>query len=72
LQSTVLADVAGGLGVTPMQTALAWLLQRARNILLIPGTASLAHLRENLAAASVELPSPIMATLDQIALAARA
>ncbi|HTC17234.1 MAG TPA: aldo/keto reductase family oxidoreductase [Steroidobacteraceae bacterium] len=72
LQSTVLADVAGGLGVTPMQTALAWLLQRARNILLIPGTASLAHLRENLAAASVELPSPIMATLDQIAIAARA
>jgi pyridoxine 4-dehydrogenase len=72
LQSTVLADVARGLGVTPMQTALAWLLQRARNILLIPGTASLAHLRENLAAASVELPSPIMATLDQIAIAARA
>jgi pyridoxine 4-dehydrogenase len=71
LQSTVLADVARGLGVTPMQTALAWLLQRARNILLIPGTASLAHLRENLAAASVELPSPIMATLDQIAIAAR-
>jgi pyridoxine 4-dehydrogenase len=72
LQSTVLADVARGLGVTPMQTALAWLLQRARNILLIPGTASPAHLRENLAAASVELPSPIMATLDQIAIAARA
>jgi pyridoxine 4-dehydrogenase len=72
LQSTVLADVARGLGVTPMQTALAWLLQRARNILLIPGTASLAHLRENLAAASVELPSPIMATLDQVAIAARA
>jgi aryl-alcohol dehydrogenase-like predicted oxidoreductase len=72
LQSTGLADVARGLGVTPMQTALAWLLQRARNILLIPGTASLAHLRENLAAASVELPSPIMATLDQIAIAARA
>jgi pyridoxine 4-dehydrogenase len=72
LQSTVLADVARGLGVTPMQTALAWLLQRARNILLIPGTASLAHLRENLAAASMELPTPIMATLDQIAIAARA
>jgi pyridoxine 4-dehydrogenase len=72
LQSTGLADVARGLGVTPMQTALAWLLQRARNILLIPGTASLAHLRENLAAASVELPSPIMATLDQVAIAARA
>jgi pyridoxine 4-dehydrogenase len=72
LQSTGLADVARGLGVTPMQTALAWLLQRARNILLIPGTASLAHLRENLAAASMELPTPIMATLDQIAIAARA
>ena len=53
LQSTTLSDVAGRLGATPMQVALAWLLQRAPNILLIPGTSSLVHLRENLAAAEL-------------------
>ena len=70
LQSTTLSDVAGALGVTPMQVALAWLLQRAPNILLIPGTASLNHLRENLAAASLALPNAAVATLDRIGRAA--
>ncbi|HXP64204.1 MAG TPA: aldo/keto reductase family oxidoreductase [Steroidobacteraceae bacterium] len=68
LQSTALSDVARGLGATPMQTALAWLLQRSPNILLIPGTASLGHLRENLAAANLRLPSDAVGILDQIAL----
>ena len=67
LQSRSLSDVAERLGVTPMQAALAWLLQRAPNILLIPGTSSLQHLRENLAAANHELPSDAVAALDQIA-----
>jgi pyridoxine 4-dehydrogenase len=67
LQSTALSDVAKQLGVTPMQTALAWLLQRAPNILLIPGTSSVGHLRENLAAANLELPSEMVTVLDQIA-----
>jgi pyridoxine 4-dehydrogenase len=67
LQSTVLSDVAKGLGATPMQVALAWLLHRSPNILLIPGTSSLEHLRENLAAADLELPSGTVAALDQIA-----
>jgi pyridoxine 4-dehydrogenase len=66
LQSTELSDVAKALGVTPMQVALAWLLQRAPNILLIPGTSSVKHLRENLAAARLELPSDAVAALDQI------
>jgi aryl-alcohol dehydrogenase-like predicted oxidoreductase len=66
LQSTALSDVAKSLGVTPMQVALAWLLQRAPNILLIPGTASLGHLRENLAAAELKLSSAAVATLDQV------
>jgi aryl-alcohol dehydrogenase-like predicted oxidoreductase len=66
LQSTELSDVAKALGVTPMQVALAWLLQRAPNILLIPGTSSLNHLRENLAAAQLELPSAALTALDQI------
>ena len=70
LQSTVLSDVAKSLGVTPMQAALAWLLRRAPNILLIPGTASLNHLRENLAVADLELPSVAVAALDQIGRAA--
>jgi pyridoxine 4-dehydrogenase len=70
LQSTALADVAKSLGVTPMQVALAWLLQRAPNILLIPGTASLEHLRENLAAAELELPRAAVAALDQVGRAA--
>ncbi|MFO1046364.1 MAG: aldo/keto reductase family oxidoreductase [Geminicoccaceae bacterium] len=67
LQSTVLNEVAAGLGATPMQVALAWLLRRAPNILLIPGTSSLAHLRENLAAAELALPAEALAHLDAIA-----
>lgn len=67
LQSSVLSDVAKGLGATPMQVALAWLLRRAPNILLIPGTSSVDHLRENLAAADLELTKSAMAALDRIA-----
>jgi aryl-alcohol dehydrogenase-like predicted oxidoreductase len=67
LQSTALSDVAERLGATPMQVALAWLLQRAPNILLIPGTSSVEHLRENLAAAGLELPGDAVAVLDRIA-----
>ena len=67
LQSTALNDVAERLGVTPMQSALAWLLQRAPNILLIPGTSSLDHLRENLAAAELELPSDELKVLNGVA-----
>ena len=67
LQSAVLSDVAAGLGVTPMQAALAWLLRRSPNILLIPGTASRAHLRENLAVADIDLPDAAAAALDAIA-----
>jgi len=66
LQSTALSDVAARLGATPMQVALAWLLRRAPNILLIPGTSSLQHLRENLAAANLKLPPAEVAVLDQI------
>ncbi|SCK30517.1 Predicted oxidoreductase [Variovorax sp. HW608] len=65
LQSSELSDVAGRLDATPMQVALAWLLRRAPNILLIPGTSSVAHLRENLAA-SIELPADVIATLDRL------
>lgn len=64
LQSTILSDVAARLRATPMQVALAWLLKRAPNILLIPGTSSVAHLRENLAAAELDLPTAIMGELD--------
>ncbi len=67
LQSTALSDVAKRLGATPMQVALAWLLRRAPNILLIPGTSSVGHLRENLAAADLVLPDDAMGALDQIA-----
>jgi pyridoxine 4-dehydrogenase len=67
LQSSVLDRVAGSLQVTPMQVALAWLLQRSPNILLIPGTSSIKHLRENLAAAALELPSATIAELNAIA-----
>ena len=67
LQSSVLSDVAARLGAAPMQVALAWLLRRAANILLIPGTASLAHLLENLAAAALVLPDEAMAALDGVA-----
>jgi pyridoxine 4-dehydrogenase len=67
LQSTILSKVAARLGKTPMQVALAWLLHRAPNILLIPGTSSLAHLRENLAVAEIELPADVVAELDGVA-----
>lgn len=67
LQSSTLSDVAGRLGATPMQVALAWLLRRAPNILLIPGTSSVAHLRENLAASQVTLSPQILAELGGIA-----
>jgi pyridoxine 4-dehydrogenase len=70
LQSTALNDVARRLSSTPMQVALAWLLQRAPNILLIPGTSSVEHLRENLAAASLELPPDMLSALDDIATSA--
>ena len=66
LQSDQLAHAAAELGATPMQVALAWLLQRAPNILLIPGTSSLAHLEENLAAADLVLPPGIVRKLDAI------
>ena len=66
LQSGVLDDVAARLGATPMQVALAWLLQRSGNILLIPGTKSVGHLRENLAVAEMELPADVVAELDGI------
>jgi len=59
-------DVAARLGATPMQVALAWLLHRAPNILLIPGTSSLAHLHENLAAAQLSLPQQVLARLDAV------
>ena len=67
LQSSVLDRVAGSLQVTPMQVALAWLLQRSPNILLIPGTSSINHLRENLGAAALGLPSDTIAELNAIA-----
>ena len=70
LQSAELANVATELGATPMQTALAWLIRRAPNILLIPGTSSRTHLRENLAAARLELPEAALARLDAIGSAA--
>lgn len=70
LQSSTLSDVAARLGATPMQVALAWLLHRAPNILLIPGTSSVAHLRENLAAAELALPADALRELDGVAMAA--
>lgn len=66
LQSSALDAAATSLEVTPMQVALAWLLQRSPNILLIPGTSSRAHLRENLQAATLTLPSRVIADLDSI------
>jgi pyridoxine 4-dehydrogenase len=66
LQSDELSSVAAEIGVTPMQVALAWLLQRSPNILLIPGTSSLAHLRENLAAAELTLSEQVLEQLDSI------
>jgi len=67
LQAAALDDAARQLGATPMQVALAWLLHRAPNVLLIPGTSSLAHLRENLASAQLELPDDLLQTLDGVA-----
>jgi aryl-alcohol dehydrogenase-like predicted oxidoreductase len=67
LQSTALDDAAKSLGATPIQIALAWLLQRSPNILLIPGTSSVQHLRENLQAATLTLPSNTLAKLNTIA-----
>lgn len=66
LQSSTLSDVAASLGATPMQVALAWLLQRSPNILLIPGTSSVAHLRENMAAEKLHLSEEVLSTLDGI------
>ncbi|MFK3852478.1 aldo/keto reductase family oxidoreductase [Agrobacterium pusense] len=67
LQSSTLSSIALRLNATPMQVALAWLLQRSPNILLIPGTSSRGHLRENLAAATIELPSEVLSELDNVA-----
>ncbi|MGN8150722.1 aldo/keto reductase family oxidoreductase [Agrobacterium sp. 22094] len=67
LQSSALSDVAAKLDATPMQVALAWLLQRSPNILLIPGTSSRGHLRENLEAATIELPSEALSELEKVA-----
>ncbi|HEY4142128.1 MAG TPA: aldo/keto reductase family oxidoreductase [Pseudolabrys sp.] len=66
LQSSTLNDVAKNLSATPMQVALAWLLRRSPNILLIPGTSSIAHLRENLAAAELKLLDDVMKALENI------
>ena len=70
LQSAALDAAAASLEATPMQVALAWLLQRSPNVLLIPGTSSVKHLRENLSAATLQLPSKVVADLDSIAAAA--
>lgn len=66
LQSSTLSEVAAQLGATPMQTALAWLLHRAHNILLIPGTSSISHLHENLAAGELSLSDDVLARLNAI------
>jgi len=66
LQSTALDAAAASLQATPMQVALAWLLQRSQNILLIPGTSSVGHLRENLQAATLRIPAETLADLDAI------
>src|SRR6202167_5368267 len=70
LQSSRLNEVAASLGATPMQVALAWLLQRSPNILVIPGTSSVQHFRENLQAAQLELPGQALADLDSVGVAA--
>ena len=72
LQSSTLEDTAKSLGATPMQVALAWLLQRSPNILLIPGTSSVAHLRENIASAAIKLPADVLDGLNTIATQAAA
>jgi pyridoxine 4-dehydrogenase len=68
IQSSRLSDVARRLEATPMQVALAWLLRRSPNVLLIPGTSSVAHLRENLKAAELTLPEDAAAELDALAM----
>src|ERR1700683_2038072 len=68
LQSAELSDIAASLGATPMQVALAWLLHRSPNILLIPGTSSRKHLRENLQAGQLQIPSEVLANLNSIGL----
>ncbi len=70
LQSATLSEVATALDASPLQVALAWLLRRAPNILLIPGTSSVVHLRENLAAAELHLPDDALTRLDAIAASA--
>jgi pyridoxine 4-dehydrogenase len=70
LQSSKMDDVAAELGATPMQVALAWLLHRAPNVLLIPGTSSVGHLRENLAATGLVLPAEVLKELDAIGVVA--
>jgi aryl-alcohol dehydrogenase-like predicted oxidoreductase len=67
LQSNTLEAVAAGLDATPMAVALAWLLQRSPNMLLIPGTSSVAHLRENISGAALEIPDADLAQLNEIA-----
>jgi pyridoxine 4-dehydrogenase len=71
LQSSALDDAAASLKATPMQLALAWLLQRSPNLLLIPGTSSVGHLRENLQAATLQIPAEVLATLNAISGGAR-
>jgi pyridoxine 4-dehydrogenase len=66
IQSSALSRVAESIGATPMQVALAWLLYRSPNILLIPGTSSLEHLRENMQVAQLSLPDAVRAELDAI------
>ena len=66
LQSSILSEVAAHIDATTMQVALAWLLRRAPNIILIPGTSSLTHLRENLASAELELPNDAIMALNGI------
>jgi pyridoxine 4-dehydrogenase len=66
LQSSTLSEVAARLGATPMQIALAWLLQRSPNILVIPGTSSIEHLRENVQASMLQIPPEVIADLDTI------
>ena len=71
LQSAALSDAAVRLDATPMQVALAWLLQRSPNILVIPGTSSLTHLRENLQAATLQIPAEVLTNLDSIGTSAK-
>jgi pyridoxine 4-dehydrogenase len=66
VQSSALDSAAASLNATPMQVALAWLLQRSPNVLLIPGTSSPTHLRENLKTSTLHIPSAVMADLDSI------